>query len=112
MGGIIMKDSGRMFRSGVKIKDFGERLVRVPILCIFAPAVKNWGIVIRDRALGAAPRRASKLCPFCGDRVVVIEILSYRDGKPWQFKGQCQGCGVVLRRFTTKAEAETLGKAE
>jgi hypothetical protein len=108
----MMKDFGRVFRLGVTIKDFGERLARVPILRFFAPGLKRLGLAIRDRALGAAPRRAPKPCPFCGDRVVVIDILSYRDGKPWQFKGQCRGCGVVLRRFTTKAEAETLGKAE
>jgi hypothetical protein len=47
----MMKDSVRMFRSGVRIKDFGERLARVPILRIFAPAVKKWGIAKRDRAL-------------------------------------------------------------
>jgi hypothetical protein len=46
-----MKDSGRMFRSGVRIKDFGERLARVPILCIFAPVVKKRGLAKRDRAL-------------------------------------------------------------
>jgi hypothetical protein len=47
----MMKDSGRMFRSGVRIKDFGERLARVPVLRFFAPTVTKWGIAKRDLAL-------------------------------------------------------------
>jgi hypothetical protein len=47
----MMKDSGRMFRAGVKIKDFGERLARVPILRFLAPVVKKWGLAKKDRAL-------------------------------------------------------------
>jgi hypothetical protein len=51
-----MKDSGRIFRAGVGIKDFGERLARVPILRFFAPWVKKLGIAMRDRALNAGAK--------------------------------------------------------
>jgi hypothetical protein len=103
---------GILFRLGVTIKDFGERLARVPILRFFAPGLKKLGLAIRDRALDAAPREcnAPKPCPVCGGSVAVIDILSYSGGKPWQVRVKCQDCGVVVRRFAN--EAETLGKAE
>jgi hypothetical protein len=51
-----MKDSGRIFRAGVRIKDFGERLARVPILRFFAPMVTRRGIAKRNRALEMGDR--------------------------------------------------------
>jgi hypothetical protein len=57
----MMKDSGRMFRAGMRIKDFGERLARVPILCIFAPMVKKWGIAKRNSALDMSDRYRNEL---------------------------------------------------
>jgi hypothetical protein len=45
------------YRLGVTIKDFGERLVRVPVLCIFCTPVINLGLAIRDSVMN---------CPVAG----------------------------------------------
>jgi hypothetical protein len=42
---------GLTFRLSVKIKDFGERLVRVPVLCIFCTPVINLGLAVKDFVL-------------------------------------------------------------
>jgi hypothetical protein len=45
----IMK--GSLYRLGVRIKDFGERMARVPVLRFFAPWIRNLGLAIRNRVL-------------------------------------------------------------
>jgi hypothetical protein len=57
-----MKDLGRVFRLGVTIKDFGERLARAPILRFFSPGLTKLGLAIRDRALdmGAKGKQRAK----------------------------------------------------
>jgi hypothetical protein len=42
---------GVLYRLGVSIKDFGERLTHVPVLRFFAPWIKNLGLAIRNRVL-------------------------------------------------------------
>jgi hypothetical protein len=44
-------NKGFLFRLGVSIKDFGERLVRMPVLCIFCTPVIKLGLAIKDFAV-------------------------------------------------------------
>jgi hypothetical protein len=39
---------GFAYRLGVSIKDFGERLVKIPVLCIFCGPVIRLGLKIKD----------------------------------------------------------------
>jgi hypothetical protein len=43
--------NGFWYRLGVSIKDSGERLARVPVLCIFCTPVINLGLAIKDSVM-------------------------------------------------------------
>jgi hypothetical protein len=40
--------AGFMYRMAIRIKDFGERLGRVPVLCIFCTPIICLGLAIRE----------------------------------------------------------------
>jgi hypothetical protein len=48
---------GALYRFGVRIKDFGERLARVPVLGMFCVPIRNLGLDIRNLALMSVGRR-------------------------------------------------------
>jgi hypothetical protein len=43
----MFPNKGFLFRLGVGIKDFGERLARVPVLCFFCTPVINLGLAVK-----------------------------------------------------------------
>jgi hypothetical protein len=52
---ILIFNKGFLYRLGVGIKDSGERLACVPVLCIFCTPVISLGIAIRDLVLNWNP---------------------------------------------------------